>query len=76
MDAMTTRRKSVALTKEEISGLKKLRSKFLTSIECAAYIGIERGPLDRIMALGRGSEETATAIRQVLQKEVGEDQKV
>lgn len=63
MDVTQTRRKSVALTKEERAALKKLREKFLTSVECAEFIGIDRQPLDRIQLLGRGSEESISKIR-------------
>lgn len=74
MDAVTTKRKSVALTKEEWSSLKKLRARFLTSIECAAFIGISRQPVDRVLLLGRGSEESIGAIRAALRKDDGTSQ--
>lgn len=63
MDVTQTRRKSVALTKDERAALKKLRAEFLTSVECAEFIGIDRQPLDRIMLLGRGSQESVLKIR-------------
>lgn len=66
MDATTTKRKSVALTKEEWNALKKYRAKFLTSVECAESIGISRQPLDRILLIGRGSADSIEAIQKVL----------
>jgi len=66
MDTPTMRRKSVALTKEEWSALKKYRNKFLTSVECAESIGIDRQPLDRILLLGRGSEKSVSKIREII----------
>ena len=66
MERINKTRKSVALTKDEWKGLKKYRSGFITSIECAAAIGIERGPLDRILLIGTGSEASINVIRRML----------
>jgi hypothetical protein len=72
MDAMATKRKSVALSKEEWSSLKKYRAKFLTSVECAESIGISRQPLDRILLLGRGAPDSIDPILKALAKDAGE----
>lgn len=66
MDAIATRRKSVALSKEELAALKKYRSGFLTTVECAESIGINRTPLERVLTVGSGSPETIDKIKKVL----------
>ena len=66
MDATTTKRKSMALTKEEWNALKKYRAKYLTSVECAESMGISRQPLDRVLLIGRGSEDSILKIRKFI----------
>lgn len=66
METMESKRKSVALTKEDWKGLKSYRAKFLSSVECAEAIGIERGPLDRVLLLGRGAPYTIDRIKKAI----------
>lgn len=63
MEAITSKRKSAALTKEEWSAFKKYRAKFLTNVECAEAVGIDHQPLARILLIGRGSEESIAKVR-------------
>jgi len=59
-------RKSVVLTGDEWKALKKFRASFTTSLDCAEVVGIDRNPLDRVLALGRGAEKTIFQIRKTL----------
>lgn len=68
MEITKPKRKSVALTEDERNALEKYRNTFLTSVECAESIGIDRQPLDRILLIGRGSEFSISAIRKILKK--------
>lgn len=68
METITKKRKSVALTRDEWSALKKYRNTFLTDVECAEAVGIERGPIARIILIGRGSTESIDKIREVLKR--------
>lgn len=63
------KRKSVKLTKPELSALKLYRKKYNTSVECAISIGIDRVVLDRVILVGSGSPETITKIRAILPAE-------
>lgn len=63
MNATTSKRKSVALTKEEMTALKQFAKTFRTGVECAEAIGIHRNILDRVLLVGSGSPETIEKIR-------------
>jgi len=61
-----SKRRSVKLTDWEKKDLKILRLKFNTAIECAEYIGINRGSFDRVYLIGSGSEEVIRKIREAI----------
>lgn len=63
MTTTTTKRKSVALTSDELSALKKFAKGYRTTVECADAIGIHRAVLDRVLIVGSGSPETIQKIR-------------
>lgn len=66
MKKQTKRGTSVALTKEEMAALKQYRKLFVTEVECALSIGLDRNVLNRIMAFGSGSPESVGKIRLVI----------
>lgn len=66
MNVGTSKRKSVALTKDEISALKQYAKKFHTGVECAESIGIHRNVLDRVLAIGSGSPETIDKVKEAI----------
>lgn len=63
---MFGKRKSVALTKEELKALKEYRKKFNTSVECAITLKIDRLVLNRVILVGSGSPETIEKIKSVI----------
>lgn len=63
MNAQTTKRKSEALTSEEMSALKKFAKGFRTTVECAEAIGIHRAVLDRVLLVGSAAPETVEKVR-------------
>ena len=67
MSVGTTKRKSIALTTEEVAALKQYAEKFNTVIECAEKTGIHRNVLDRVLIVGSGSPEKIEMIRLALQ---------
>ena len=66
MKKQAKRGTSVSLKKEEIILLKKYRSGFVTEVECALSIGIDRNVLNRVMTFGSGSPETITKIKSAI----------
>lgn len=68
MNAQTTKRKSEALTKDEISALKQFAKGYRTTVECAEVIGIHRAVLDRVLIVGSGAPETIEKIRAAINK--------
>ena len=58
--------RSVKLTSQEKSWMKKYRKQFKTEVECAVSIGLDRGPYNRIMKLGSGSGENVAKIREAI----------
>lgn len=63
---ITSKRKSEALTKEEVAALKQFAKGFRTVVECAEVIGIHRVVLDRLLIVGSGSPETIDKVRAAL----------
>jgi predicted DNA-binding protein (UPF0251 family) len=57
---------SVSLSKEEKAALKLYRTGFVTEVECALSIGIDRNVLSRVMGFGSGSPETIAKIKAAL----------
>lgn len=57
------KKKSEALTKDEIKKLKAFRKKFSTEVECAVTIGIDRLVLNRVLLVGSGSPDSISKIR-------------
>jgi len=57
---------SVSLTKEEHTALKQYRKDFVTEVQCAIAIGIDRNVLNRIIAFGSGSPDSVEKIRAAL----------
>lgn len=57
---------SVSLTKEEWAALKLYRKNFITEVQCAVEIGIDRNVLNRILALGSGSPDSINKIREAI----------
>ncbi len=66
MKKRTKRGTSVALTTKEITALKQYREGFVTEVECALSIGIDRNVLNRITTFGSGSPESIEKIRAAL----------
>ena len=60
------KRKSVKLSKEEWSQLKRYRKGFDTEVEAAISLGVDRTVLNRIILIGSGSPESVDKIRQKL----------
>lgn len=65
--ATKIRRKSVRLTPDEITSLKKLHKKYPSQTEVAELIGISREVLNRVMLVKSGSSETIEKIRTTLE---------
>lgn len=63
MKKRTKRGTSVALTTKEKSALKQYREGFVTEVECALSIGIDRNVLNRITTFGSGSPESIGKIK-------------
>lgn len=59
--------KSVALTKEEFKGLKKMRKRFQSEADFARYIGIPRQLLSRLLLVGSSSYPTIEVVREKLE---------
>ena len=72
MKKRTKRGTSVALTTRELTALKQYRKGFVTEVECALSIGIDRNVLNRIMGFGSGSpdkiEKVKVAIKEILEE--------
>lgn len=66
MKKRTKRGTSVALSKEELTALKNYRKGFVTEVECALSIGIDRNVLNRIITFGSGSPESIGKIKQAI----------
>jgi predicted DNA-binding protein (UPF0251 family) len=66
MKKQTKRGTSVALTKDELAALKLYRKGFVTEVECALSIGVDRNVLNRIMAFGSGSPESISKIKSAI----------
>lgn len=58
-----TKRKSVALTRDEHKELKRYITTFNTLVEAAESIGVSRQVLDRIQLVGSGSPDNILLIR-------------
>jgi hypothetical protein len=54
---------SVALTTKEMTALKQYREGFVTEVECALSIGIDRNVLNRIATFGSGSPDKIEKIK-------------
>lgn len=63
MKKRTKRGTSVALTTKELASLKQYRERFVTEVECALSIGIDRNVLNRIITFGSGSPDKVEKIR-------------
>jgi hypothetical protein len=63
MKKRTKRGTSVALTTKEVAALKQYRKGFVTEVECALSIGIDRNVLNRITTFGSGSPESTDKIK-------------
>jgi predicted DNA-binding protein (UPF0251 family) len=61
---------SVPLTKAELQALKEYRKEFVTEVQCAIEIGIDRNVLNRIISFGSGSPDSIEKIRAALKKGV------
>lgn len=59
-------RKSVQLSKEERTALKKFSKQYTTQDEAADALGLDRATYIRIKELGRGSEEKISILRNKL----------
>jgi hypothetical protein len=59
-------RKSERLTTEERKSLKQYRKGFITEVDCAIAIGIDRLVLNRVMLIGSASPATVEKIRAAL----------
>jgi predicted DNA-binding protein (UPF0251 family) len=57
---------SVSLTKSELSALKEYRKGFITEVQCALEIGIDRNVLNRIISFGSGSPDSIEKIKAAL----------
>lgn len=72
MKKRTKRGTSVALTTKELTALSQYREGYVTEVECALSIGIDRNVLNRIMAFGSGSpdkiEKIKVAIKGIMEK--------
>jgi hypothetical protein len=72
MDTVVTepvrKRKSVVLTKQEMSELKKYKKSFNTITECAISIGIDRNVLDRVLLAGSGAPESIEKVKAALDR--------
>ena len=53
----------MALTKEELKALNQYRKGFVTEVECALSIGLDRNVLNRVMIFGSGSPESVNKIK-------------
>lgn len=54
---------SVSLTKTELAALKEYRKGFVTEVQCALEIGIDRNVLNRIISFGSGSPDSIEKIK-------------
>lgn len=63
MKKQTRRGTSVALTAKEKAALKQYREGFVTEVECALSIGIDRNVLNRISTFGSGSPDKIEKIK-------------
>ncbi len=59
---------SVSLTKSELTALKEFRKGFVTEVQCALEIGIDRNVLNRIISFGSGSPDSIQKIKTALSK--------
>jgi hypothetical protein len=57
---------SVSLTKSELAALKEYRKEFVTEVQCAIAIGIDRNVLNRIITFGSGSPDSIEKIKAAL----------
>lgn len=57
---------SVSLTREEQAALKQFRKEFVTEVQCAIAIGIDRNVLNRIIQFGSGSPDSIEKIKAAL----------
>jgi predicted DNA-binding protein (UPF0251 family) len=56
-------RKSESLGKDELNALRMYRKGFVTEVDCAIKIGIDRTVLNRVLLTGSGSPKTIKRIR-------------
>lgn len=70
MKKRTKRGTSVALTTKELAALKQYREGFVTEVDCAISIGIDRNVLNRIATFGSGSPESIEKIKSALKAKV------
>lgn len=63
---MERKRRSVQLTREEMTAFKKYVSSFPTKIDAAEAIGISRPTLDLVLLRGTGNSDTVGLIREKL----------
>jgi hypothetical protein len=59
-------RKSERLTTDEKKALKQYRKGFITEVDCAVSIGIDRLVLNRVLLIGSASPATIEKIRAAL----------
>lgn len=69
IQAITTPKRSVKLSKGEKRKLAKYYKSFSTEVDCALSIGIDRNVLARVRQVGSGSEHTISKIRETLQSQ-------
>ena len=73
MKKRTKRGTSVALTTKEKEALKQYRKGFVTEVECALSIGIDRNVLNRISTFGSGSPDKIEKIKMAISGLLEED---
>jgi hypothetical protein len=61
--AITRKRRSVQLTREEHSAFKKHYNSFPTKVDAEAAFGLSRQVLDLVAIKGSGSQETIDKVR-------------
>lgn len=59
---------SVSLTATEMSALERFCEGFVTQVECALTIGIDRNVLNRVLSYGSGSPDSINKIKAALGK--------
>lgn len=73
--AVTRKKKSEPLTKDEVAQLKKFRNGFHTGVDCAEAIGIDIRVIDRVILVGSGAPETIEKIRAAIGGTINESAK-